>query len=945
IPGSKIVSSLSAERNKGEISRRMRHGKKIRMTNMKEKKRISPSGSSATFSIPGGIESSERNKSASPKRGSLDKSSSLSSLGGTKACDDAGKSRVETVPGKYYILLPLWTADPPFSQSSKSSQDNEFQPSSDNGKKVDEDSRQESECHDQEKIDNVNSTNNVNVAGINRVNVVGGNTNNELLFDTEMHELEDVNTFNFSNKDEDDGAEANMNNLDTAIQVSPTLTTRIQKDHLLDQRAIGTKLVFRNKKDEKGIAIRKKARFHRGKIEKTLFIRIYKDDILLVQVYVDDIIFGSTKKELCNAFEKMMHEKFQISSIRELTLFLRLQVKQKQDGIFISQDKYVAEILKKYGFSEVKNASTPMETQKPLLKDEDGEEVDVHMYRSMTGSLINLTFSRLDIMFIVCACVRHQVNLMVSHLYDVKRIFRYLKGQAKSSLWYPNDSPFDLVAYADSDYARASLDRKSTTGGFEQIIDFLNAHSIKYALRVNPTIYISCTEQFWATTKVKNINGTAQLHAKVDGKKLVISEASIKRDLQFGDEGRVDCLPNEVIFEQLTHMGAATTTSSLEVERDIGNIDKTQSKATPNESSSQRTDSGGGLRCQEAIGDTIAQTRSKRVSKISNDPLLAGVNTPRSGEDILKLNELMDLCTSLQNGVLALEATKTSQTQEIDSLKRRGRIINELDADEDITLVNDQEMFDADKDLQGKEVVFEQEIVVDKEPIVDAAQVSAAITTVTIDDITLAKALKALKTSKLKIREIIIKDHEEPSKSRTTTTIFSKKSHENGKAKMIEEPLKLKKKDQILFDEEVARNLQEEINEEEILVKVDADYQLAERMQAEEQQELNKEEKDLKNKCFAESQELFDKAIKRINTFVDFRTELVEESLKKVKAEITQKESSKREGDELEQETAKKQKIVDDNETKNLKQLVKIIPEEDIAINAIPLAVKTPIVD
>ncbi|GKC86568.1 putative ribonuclease H-like domain-containing protein, partial [Tanacetum coccineum] len=103
-------------------------------------------------------------------------------------------------------------------------------------------------------------------------------------------------------------------------------------------------------------------------------------NILLVQVYVDDIIFGSTKKELCNAFEKLMHEKFQMSSMGELTFFLGLQVHQKKDGIFISQDKYVGEILKKLGFTEVKTASILIETQKPLLKDKDGEEVDVHMY-------------------------------------------------------------------------------------------------------------------------------------------------------------------------------------------------------------------------------------------------------------------------------------------------------------------------------------------------------------------------------------------------------------------------------------------------------------------------------------------------------------------------------------------------------------------------------------
>ncbi|GJZ30379.1 uncharacterized mitochondrial protein-like protein [Tanacetum coccineum] len=113
----------------------------------------------------------------------------------------------------------------------------------------------------------------------------------------------------------------------------------------------------------------------------------------------------------------------------KLTFFLGLQVKQKKDGIFISQDKYATKILKKFGFTDVETASTPTETQKLLLKDEDGEEVDVHLYRSMIGSLMYLTSSRPDIMFTVCACARYQVNPKVSHLYAMKRIFRYLKGQ------------------------------------------------------------------------------------------------------------------------------------------------------------------------------------------------------------------------------------------------------------------------------------------------------------------------------------------------------------------------------------------------------------------------------------------------------------------------------------------------------------------------------------
>ncbi|GJU83221.1 putative ribonuclease H-like domain-containing protein [Tanacetum coccineum] len=204
--------------------------------------------------------------------------------------------------------------------------------------------------------------------------------------------------------------------------------------------------------------------FRRGTIDKTLFIKKNKSDIMLVQVYVDDIIFGSTKKSMCTEFEDCMHKRFQMSSMGELTFFLGLQVKQQPDGIFISQDKYVADILKKFDFWSIRTATTPIESNKPLVKDEDGEDIDVHVYRSMIGSLMYLTTSRPYIMFAVCACARFQVTPKALHLNAVKRIFRYLKHQPKLGLWYPRDSPFELEAFSNSDYRGASLDRKSPTG-------------------------------------------------------------------------------------------------------------------------------------------------------------------------------------------------------------------------------------------------------------------------------------------------------------------------------------------------------------------------------------------------------------------------------------------------------------------------------------------------
>nr|GEX86788.1 putative ribonuclease H-like domain-containing protein [Tanacetum cinerariifolium] len=159
------------------------------------------------------------------------------------------------------------------------------------------------------------------------------------------------------------------------------------------------------------------------------------------------------------------NDKFQMSSMGELTFFLGLQVKQKPDGIFIRHDKYVAEISRKFGLTDEKLASTPIDTEKPLLKDLDGEDVDVHTYRSMIGSFMFMTSSRPDIMFAVCACARFQVTPKASHLHAVKRIFRYLKGKSQLGLGYPKDLPFNLVAYSDSYNGGASLDKKSTTGG------------------------------------------------------------------------------------------------------------------------------------------------------------------------------------------------------------------------------------------------------------------------------------------------------------------------------------------------------------------------------------------------------------------------------------------------------------------------------------------------
>nr|GEU32177.1 hypothetical protein [Tanacetum cinerariifolium] len=479
-------------------------------------------------------------------------------------------------------------------------------------------------------------------------------------------------------------------------------------------------------------------------------------DILLVQVYVDDIIFGSTKNELCLVFEMLMHEKFQMSFMGEPTFFLGLQVKYKKNGIFISQDKYVAEILKKFGFTKLKTVRTPMEIKKPLLKDEDGEEVDVHMYRSMIDSLMYLTSLRSDIMFAVCAYARYQVNPKVSHLHAVKRTF--------------------------SDYAGASLDRKPTIGGCQFLGCRLISWQCKketvvenYTTEVKYVVASSCCGQFWSTAMAKTINEEAQLHALVDGREIIITESSVRRDLRLADK------------------------------------------------------EGGGPWCKETIGDTTAQTRFESVS---NDSLLARGNTLQSDKDSLKLDGLMALCINLQNMVLVLEKTMTSQHNEIASLKRRVKKLEK-------------------KNSAAGDIVSTASAAT----TVSAATITTA-TIATVGDITVAQALEEIKSTKPKEKGIDIQELE---------------------------PVKpMKRKDQIRLNEEAALKLKAAFDEEERLAreKVEKRYKL----------------KDLKLKEFDSIQEMFDIAFKRVNTFEDFRTDLVEGK-------------EKRAGTELIQEITKKQKI------------------------------------
>nr|GEU30396.1 putative ribonuclease H-like domain-containing protein [Tanacetum cinerariifolium] len=601
------------------------------------------------------------------------------------------RSRVEIVPDKDYILLPLWTQDLLFSSSSKDSPGDGFKTSREEEKKDAEDLRNEDNevlstedpRVNQEKDANVNNTNNIitfrptdNAAGIED-NAVNENIVYGCADDPNMPELEDISIFEDSNKD-----------------------------------------VYRNKKNKRGIVVRNKARL------------VGKGHTQEEGIDYDELFAPVARIEAIRLFlAYALFKDFVVYQMYVKSAFLYGHIKEEvyvcqplrfEDLKFPNKVYKVEKAL--YGLHQALRAwiaSIPIETSKPLMKDENAKDIDVNLYRSMIGSLIYLTSSRPDIMFIVCACARFQVTPKVSHLHAVKRIFRYLKGQPKLGLWYPKDSPFDLKAYTDSDYAGASLDRKSTTRGCQ----FLRSRLISWQCKKQTVVANSTTEaeyvaasnccrqvlwiqnqmmnygynfmntkifidnesticivknpvfysktkhikirhhfirdsyekrlievlkihtdhnvaylltkafDFWSTTKTKIVNNETQIRAKINGKTIVITKSSVRRDLHFDDED------DKAVYEERGDSveRVTTTAASLEAEQDSGTINRTQSMTIP----------------------------------IFNDLPLSRVNTLGGGEDNMKLKELMKLCTKLFARVFDLETTNNAQAKEIVNLKKR----------------------------------------------------------------------------------------------------------------------------------------------------------------------------------------------------------------------------------------------------------------------------------
>nr|GEU85856.1 putative reverse transcriptase domain-containing protein [Tanacetum cinerariifolium] len=554
----------------------------------------------------------------------------------------------------------------------------------------------------------------------NRINEVNVADTSQYIDDPNMPELEDIP---YSNNEEDVGAEADFNNLETSITISPIPTTRVHKDHHVTQiigdlsSATQTRSITRVAKDQghtqdEGIdyeevfapvarieAIRlflayasfmgfmvyqmdvKSAflyetieeevyvcqtlgfedpdnpdkvykvvkalyglhqaprawyeilanyllenGFQRGKIDQTLFIKRQKGDIQLVQIYVDDIIFGLTNKDLCKAFEKLMKNKFQMSLMGELTFFLGLQVKKKKDEIFISQDKYAAEILRKFRLIDGKSASTPIDTNKPLLKDPDGEDVDVHTYRSMIGSLID------------------------------------------SSLLGVNTP-------------RCSEDRLELI----ELKVFLLPSDEKVGVKVS-----AIDLQFWTSVAVKKVNDVTRLQALVEKKKVVVTEATIRDTFRLNDAEGVECLPNEEIFTELARMGYEKPSTKLtfykaffssqwkflihtilqcmSAKRTSWNeFSSSMASAVDKGDADVNVDNFSSASVATEVQPTLPQSSQAQQPTPQQQPQ----PSQDAGISMNLLQDLMDICTSLTRRVEYFKLDKIAQALEISKLKQR----------------------------------------------------------------------------------------------------------------------------------------------------------------------------------------------------------------------------------------------------------------------------------
>nr|GEV99724.1 hypothetical protein [Tanacetum cinerariifolium] len=673
------------------------------------------------------------------------------------------------------------------------------------------------------------------------------------LDDPNMPALEDII---YSDDEEDVGAEADFSNLETSLHVSPILTTRVHKDHHVTQiisdlssapqtrsmTRVEPKRVHQALKDPSWIeAIQEELlQFKMQKVWVLVDLpkgfeepdnpdKVYKVVKALYGLHQAPRAWYETLVNylLENGFQRGMIDQtlFIKKQKGELTFFLGLQVKQKDDEIFISQDKYVAKILRNFGLTDEKSANTPIDTEKPLLKDPDGKDVDAE--------------------YVAAASYCAQVLWIQNQMMD----YGHFLNVVSSKLML-----FGLMI--DAAHLMLLGHKSDVSEGFDQIVDFLNGHMIQYALMVNSTIYVSCIKQFWTFVLIKRSNDVVRLQALIDRQKVIITEDTIRQSLRLDDATGIDCLPNEGIFTEFARMGYEKPSTKLTLNK----------RTAGNEFSSSMASA---VICLATVDD-LSSHNTKYTSLAVTQKVLA--NMRRIGNGFSKVD------TPLLNGMLVqqqVQAVKDAAEDEDDDNEvsveptppsptpatppptptqehipsppqaqtaqpsspppqqpsQTTGGIAQLDADKDVTLVDAEEDINADvqgrlaesqakvyhMDLQHAEKVLSMQDTDEEESakveevieVVTAAKLIIEVVTTAATTITVAQVPKASAPGRR--RGVVIKD---PVETAIASVIVHTevKFKDKGKRILIEEPKPLKRQAQIEQDEAFARQLEAELN-------------------------------------------------------------------------------------------------------------------------------------
>nr|GEU78868.1 putative ribonuclease H-like domain-containing protein [Tanacetum cinerariifolium] len=855
-----------------------------------------------------------------------------------------------------------------------------------------------------------NSTNPISVVGPLNTNTSlarGKSSLQDAYQPPKMLERED---FAYSDH-ENVNAEADFNNLETSITVSPIPTTRTHKDHPVAQiivdLEIGTKWVYRNKKDERGIVVRNKARHvAQGHIqEEGIDYEEVFAPVARIEAFRLFLAYASFMGFM--VYQMDVKSAFLYGTIKEEVYVCQpsgFEDPDHPDKVYkVVKALYSLHQAPRAWLTEGKSASTPIDTEKPLLKDPDGEDVNVHIYRSMIGSLMYLTSSRPDIMF---ACKKQTVVATSSTEAE------YVAGTScyVQVLWFHNQ----MLDYGKSDASE----------GFNQIIDFLNGSYIEYALIVNPTIYVSCIKQFWNTVAIKQSNDVTRLQALVDKKKVVVTEAAIRDVLHLDDAEGVECLPNEEIFIELARMGYEkpstkltfykaffssqwkflihTILQSMSAKRKgCSGVDTPLFKGMlvarePKEQGDAEEQSNDDNAAQEPI------TAVDDVEDQSNQSCTPPTPPPQQPQDIPSTSQVQSPSPQLQSSTqlkhrVLISLIESSDDTIMEDVSNQGRMIEELDKDEGVVLMNEKEETKEVKDITGGaqvegrraeisqidmdhaakvrsmqeyeteiqeavEVVTTAKLIIEfvaaVSETVNVAHVVPTVTTAVVPTITTA-LIKVVVPSTRRRRGVVIRDPEEESSAKTPTET---KSKDKGKGIMVEEPKPLKKKQQVKLDEAYARKLHEELNQ-------DIDWEVAMdhvKQKAKENPYVQRYQT-MKKRPYTEAQARRNMMMYLKNT-VGFRLDYFKgmsyddirpifeakfnsniEFLLKSKEQMEEENRAIASINETPAQKAAKRKRLNEEakDVEELKQNLEIVPDEDddVYIEATPLDRKVPVVD